>query len=122
MVIGSPGKAAVGFRSSRRCNITNQYNEPIYTNVYFDFLGLGFPGSSINKRLEDSLRVPNTRIIIFKRNNLFRLRTQIVEIDSPVTINKDGGSPTQFQRIWMVEEIDQTGNFMVLTVRNNLDE
>lgn len=117
-----PIKAGVGFRSTRLCNITNQFDDVIYSNVYFDFMGVGFPGSSVNKKLEDSLRIPSTRIILFNRDNIFRLRTQIVEIDSPVMINKDGGDLTQFQRKWKVEEIDRTGNFCILTISSNLKD
>lgn len=112
--------ACVGFRSSRLCNITNQHDDPIYTNVYFDFLGAGYPGSSINRKLEDTMRIPSTRIVIFKRNNLFRLRTQIVEIDNNLTIKRDGVD-VPFQRTWMVEEIDQSGNVQVLTISSNQD-
>lgn len=115
----SPNKACVGFRTTRLCNLTNEINDVIYKNVYFDFLGVGFPGSTVNKRLEDSLKIPNTRVILFNRPNVFRLRTQLIEIDSTQTISKDGGAPIQFQRKWMVEEIDYTGNFMTLTLRSN---
>lgn len=114
-------KAVMGFRTARICNITNEINNVIYKNVYFDYLGLSFPGSDINKRLESSLRIPNTRIVMFKRDNLFRLSTQIVEVDSTVLINKDGGTPTQFQRVWLVEQIEYTGNLMILTLRQNVD-
>lgn len=114
-------KAMMGFRTTRLCNITNEPGNNIYTNVYFDFVGLSFPGSSLNKKLEESLRIPSTRIAMFKRENIFRLRTQILEVDSAVTINKDGGAATQFQRTWLVEQIEYTGNIMVLTLKLNLD-
>ena len=115
-----PIKAGIGFRTSRIGMITNQFDEPIYTNVYFDFLGASYPGSSINKKLEKSLQIPTVRVVIFKRDNLFRLRTQLIETDSNLTITKDGVS-VPYQRKWKVEEIQHTGNFMLLTLNDNLD-
>ena len=113
-------KAFVGFRTSRKGKLTNTKSETIYDNVYFDFLGIGFPGSSVNKKLEDSLRIPSTRVIIWNRDGVFRYRTQLIETDSTQYITKDGGAPTQFQRRWEISEIDHTGNFMILTLQDAL--
>jgi len=115
-------KNFTGYRTNRTCDILNSTNDIIYQNVYFEFIDIGYPGSSINKNLENSLRIPNNRLVIFNRDGIFRYRTQIVETDSTQSISKDGGTPIQFQRKWMVEEIDHTGNFMVLTVRNALEQ
>lgn len=117
-----PIKEMVGFRSTRLGTLLSQEEDELYTNVRFDFLGLGFPGSSINRKLEDSLRIPSTRIIIYKRLNLIRLRTQLIEKDQTVTITRPDGTTATFERAWLIEEIDYTGNCMVLTVSNNLDE
>lgn len=117
-----PIKAAVGYRTTRLCNITNQIDDPIYTNVYFDFVGISFPGSSVNKKLEDSLRIPSTRVVLHKRDNIFRLRNYLIETDSNAQISIDGAAPTQYQRKWKIEEIDYTGSLMVLTLSNALKD
>jgi hypothetical protein len=116
-----PNKACIGFRTARICNLLTTEDESLYENVYFDFLGTGYPGSAINKKLEKSMRIPSNRVVLYKRNNLIRLRTQLEEIDSTATITKDG-VVGPYRRKWLVEEIDYTGNVMVLTISNNLDE
>ncbi len=116
-----PNKAAMGFRSSRIGMITNTFDDPIYTNVYFDYLGAGYPGSSINKKLEKTMQIPGTRVIIFKRANLFRLRTQLIETDNNIMVKKDG-TDTPYQRKWLIEDIQYTGNYMLLSLSENLKD
>ncbi len=115
-------KAFVGFRTARLGNLTNESDDIIYENVYFDFVGESYPGSSINRKLEDSLRIPSVRVMIWNRAGLFRLRTQLIETDSTQYITKDGGAPVQFQRKWQIGEIQRTGNFAMLTLQDSLSQ
>lgn len=114
-----PVKAITGVRTSRIGKIMNSTGDtPVYTSVYFDFLGIGFPGSSINRNLEESLRIPSTRAVLYPRKGISRLRMHLVETDNDTFITQPDGSITTFQRKWMIEEIDFSGTQMVLTLRN----
>lgn len=115
-----PLKEMVGFRTTRLGTLCNTVGDNLHTNVRFDFLGVGYPGAELNKKLETTMQIPSTRVIIYKRINLIRLRTQLIETDQTVTITKSDGTTAQFQRKWLVEEIDYTGNCMVLTISNNV--
>jgi hypothetical protein len=113
-----PLKAVTGFRSSRTCNIMNSATDtPVFTNVYFDFMGEGFPGSSINRNLEQSLKIPSTSVVLFRRDNISRLRMHLFETDIQRTTTLPDGTTQPFIRKWNIEEIDMTGNLMVLTLR-----
>ena len=113
----TPIKEMVGFRSTRIGKLQNAVDDVIYTNVYFDFMGDGFPGSSTNREIENSLDIPSTKVLLYKRENIFRLRTLLIETDSPLTITNADGNSVQEERAWRIEEIDHSGNFMVLTLR-----
>lgn len=100
-------KAITGFRTSRIGKIVNADDgEIVYDNVYFDFLGASYPGSSINSKLEESLRIPSVKVVMFNRPNVDKLTMKLVEKDST------------FARMWVIEAIDYSGNTMVLTLRS----
>lgn len=89
-----------------------------YSPVYFEWLGAGFPGSQLNRNLAESLKIPSQRAVIYSRVNVTRLRTHLVEIDSEVQVLQDDGSYLPYERTWIIDEIDQTGPLMILTLRN----
>jgi hypothetical protein len=115
-----PIKEMVGFRTTRIGKLCDTLDEIIYSPVYFDFLGTGYLATTLNRKIEDSTRIPSTRAIIYKRENIFRLRTQLIETDSSVMITNADGDIVPYQRKWLIEEIDQSGNLMILNLSNNL--
>lgn len=117
-----PLKTTSGFRTARQCTIIDSKaeapNSILYSNVSFDWLGQGFPGSTLNRGLMDSLEIPAQRACMFTRPNITRQRTHLVETDLNINVTQPDGSVTPYQRTWIVDEIDFTGNLMVLTLRN----
>lgn len=114
-----PIKALVGLRTNRICTIIDSVTgTAVYTNVRFDFLREGFPGSSLNRNLQESLRIPQTRAGLYERLNIQRLRMHLVETDLNYYVTDDNGNQVLFQRKWMIEEIDRGGLQIVLTLRN----
>ena len=114
-----PLKSVVGFRTSRIGKITNSANDSaVFTQVYFEFLGIGYPGNPIDRRLEDSLRIPNTRVVIYDRPTITRLNMHLIETDLGVSVDTPEGSTQDYQRKWTIQEIDRSPNLMILTVAN----
>lgn len=114
-------QACIAVSTSRVGIITDQKEKIVYQPVYYSFLDISFPGSSINSKLEDSLRIPSNRIVIFNRDQIFRIGMQLIETDNVNQQIIRDGVPLQFERKWYIEAIDVSNNLMVLTVRNNLD-
>lgn len=117
-----PIKTTTGFRTSRICSIVDSAAEEpasvIYSNVYFDWLGQGFPGTTLNRGLLDSLPVPSQRVVIYARPNITRLRSHLVETDLNIQVPQPDGSTRPFQRTWIIDEVDYSAPLLVLTLRN----
>lgn len=114
-------KSTVGIRTARIGRIQDSVADPngvIYTPVYFDWLGQGFPGSQINKNLAESLKIPSQRAVIYTRTNVTRLRSHLIETDLGVLIPQEDGTFIPYERSWIIDEIDQSGPLMMLTLRN----
>lgn len=116
-----PNKAFSGVRTGRMARIQDSKASPsniIYNPVYFDWLGQGYPGSGLNKAMEDSLKVPNQRCVLYYRQQITRDRSHLVEQDLGVQITLQNGTVVPYERTWLIDEIDYTGPIMVLTLRN----
>lgn len=114
-------KSFQAFRTSRIGRLQDSAadaDSTIYEPVYFDWLGQGFPGSSINRNLQESQRIPSQRAIIYYRKNCVTLRSHLIETDLNIMVEQEDGSMLPYERAWLIEEIDYTGPLMVLTLRN----
>lgn len=112
-----PIKALVGFRSSRTCDITNEYGDVVYSNVYYDVLGPEFPGSSLNENLELSLKIPGNKVVLYKRLNINKPRMHLIETDDNTTETLPDGSVVNVQIKWSIESFTFSGNLMILSIR-----
>ena len=116
-----PMKAAQAFRTNRIGEFRDTEDHVVYSNVCFEYLGSGFPGSSMNSALEDSLRIPRQQIVIYSRTNLITLRMLLIETDGLATITDSYGNTIKYQKRWKIEQIDNLFPITVLTVSNALD-
>jgi hypothetical protein len=113
-----PMKALTAFRTGRICDITNEVGSTVYHDVYYEYLGTGFPGSAINHKLEQSLKIPSIKVVLFNRVNLITLRMLLIETDNTATyVDADGNTQT-FQRRWVIDQIDTIKPITVLTLRS----
>jgi hypothetical protein len=108
-----PIKAMIGFRSSKKGMITESRGDDgsydiVYNNIYFDLLGKGYPSGRISQA-PDSEAQPTQHAVMYKRDNIDKLYMQLIEFDS---------SGLEFRK-WLIEEIDFSGNLMVLTLRTS---
>lgn len=114
-------KTTTAVRTSRICSIVDAKGDPngvLYNNVYFDWLGQGFPATNLNRGLQDSTPVPTQRAVIYTRPNVRRMRSHLIETDNNIQVTQPDGSVTPFQRTWIIDEVDYSGPLMVLTLRN----
>ncbi len=119
-----PMKAVTGFRSNRICKIMNSVkeadgtdSEPIYENVYFEFLAQMYPGTAINRAFEDSLKIPNTKAVLYPRENIVRQRMHLVETDIDYESTLPDGSLRRYERKWLIDTIEWSGPMMILTLK-----
>lgn len=107
----SPLEEAIAIRTSRICKLTRAIDDPIYENVYFDWIGQGYPGSSYGEQLAGALGIPTKKAILYTRegiqpqNNTYDIQgIRLIETDGDVQIR------------WKVKLVDQIGNLTQLTV------
>lgn len=110
----SPLEEAIGFRTSRIGKITQSYvspYDPVYENVYFDWVGTGYPGSIFGQELAGALGTPTKKIVLYTRTNI-KPQSNTDEVQGMRFVESDGTTEIR----WVIKLVDQIGNITQLTL------
>lgn len=114
-----PTKAMTGIRTDKLGDIIKEEDGTVlYKNVYFEIMGISFPGIPLNSNFEETLRIPNTKATIFNRPNIIQTRCHLIQHDYTVTVVDANGKTVPFTKRWLIDLIDYSGNHMILTLKN----
>lgn len=103
---------AIGIRTGSIAKITEDTGTDVYTSVYYDSIGVSFPGSALEEAMAGSLKIPNKRFCLFKRDNISTNKSHPVGMR---LIETDG----TVERRWTIQQTDGAGNLIVLTVEED---
>lgn len=107
----SPMEEAIAVMTSRICKLTKSIDDIVYDNVYFDWIGTGYPGSSYGEQLAGALGIPTKKALLFTRQGI-QPQMNEYEIQGMRLIESDGDVDIR----WKVKLVDQIGNLTQLTV------
>lgn len=108
----SPNEECTGIRSQRVGSIYQNMDYPaVYTSVRFDFVGEGFPGSSLEQNLSGALSIPTKKAVLWARPNL-RPEDNTSDIVGMRLVEEDGSNPIA----WIIKQIDLIGPLAFLTL------
>lgn len=107
----SPLEECIGVRTSRIGKITEAIDDTVYENVYFDWIGVGYPGSSYGEQLAGSLGIPTKKALLYTRTNI-QPHSNPDEIQGMRLIETDGTVEVR----WRVKLVDQIGPLTQFTV------
>jgi hypothetical protein len=107
----SPIEECMGFRTSRVGKLTYDIDTNVYTTVYFDWVGSGYPGSSFQETLSGALAIPTKKAVLFTRTSI-KPQSNSNEVQGMRLIETDGTTEVR----WVVKLVDQIGNLTQLTL------
>lgn len=107
----SPIEECVGFKTERKGKIMNG-EELLYDNVYFDFIGVGYPGSELDREMRASLDIPSVKVVLHARE----LVTSTRNAEGLMLVQTDGIPGLR----WRIRQIDQSGDLYVLHLKEDL--
>lgn len=109
----SPIEECVAIKTEHKGKIMNG-EELIYNNIYFDFIGVGYPGSELDREMRASLDIPSVRVIMHSR----QLQTSLRNAEGLMLVQTDGIENLR----WMIRQIDQSGDLYVLHLKQAVIE
>ena len=104
-----PIKAMVGLMTDRLGQICDSLDNVIYTNVRFQFAGNSYAGAGPNEVIEESLKIPRRKIVMYRREGI-GLPTPLIPGMRVVEIDNDRNN------VWYIRDILSQFNYTILTV------